>query len=64
MQRKIAFKIIYKTISDNSFTNLLMRKELDKLPQIQRGFVTNLVNGVLKNYDLLVYQHKYLYQKS
>ena len=64
MQRKLAFKIIYKTISDNSFTNLLMRKELDKLPQIQRGFVTNLVNGVLKNYDLLVYQHKYLYQKS
>lgn len=64
MQRKIALKILYKTISDSSFTNLLMRKELDKLPQIQRAFVTNLVNGVLKNYDYLNYQHTSYYKST
>lgn len=63
MQREIALKIIYKTISDNSFTNLLLRSELEKLPKIQRPFVTNLVNGVLKNYDYLNFQHKHLYKK-
>ena len=64
MQRRIALKIIYKTINDSSFTNLLMRKELDKLPNIQRAFVTNLVNGVLKNYDFLNYQHSSYYKST
>lgn len=57
-QREIALNIIYKTISDASYTNLLMRKELDKLPVIQRPFVTNLVNEVLRKYDYLIYQVK------
>lgn len=57
-QREIALNIIYKTISDASYTNLLMRKELDKLPLIQRPFVTNLVNEVLRKYDYLIYQVK------
>lgn len=63
MQRKIAFEIIYRTIYDNTFTNLLMRSLLQKLPNIQRAFVTNLVNGVLKNFDYLCYQHSDLYTK-
>lgn len=57
-QREIALNIIYKTISDASYTNLLMRKELNKLPVIQRPFVTNLVNEVLRKYDYLIYQVK------
>ena len=57
-QREIALNIIYKTISDASYTNLLMRKELNKLPLIQRPFVTNLVNEVLRKYDYLIYQVK------
>lgn len=55
-QREIALEIIYKSISDNSYTNLLMRKKLEELEPIQRPFVTNLVSGVLKNYDYLIYQ--------
>lgn len=55
-QRKVAFEIIYKTISDKAYTNLLMREKLKELEPIQRPFVTNLVNGVLKEYDYLVYQ--------
>lgn len=62
MQRRIAFKIIYKTINDSSYTNLLMRSELEKVKPIQRAFITNLVNGVLKNYDYLSYQFKDLYK--
>lgn len=64
MQRNIAYNIIYKTISDGSYSNLLMRKELEKLPNIQRAFVTNLVNSVLKNYDFLLYQHEHLYKTT
>ena len=55
MQRLIAFNILRKTISDESFTSLLMRKELEKLEKVQRPFVTNIVQGVLKNYELLEY---------
>ena len=55
-QREIALNIISKTISDDSYTNLLMRKKLEELEPIQRPFVTNLVNNVLKNYDLLLFQ--------
>ena len=55
MQRLIALNILRKTISDESFTSLLMRKELEKLEKVQRPFVTNIVQGVLKNYELLEY---------
>ena len=55
MQRLIALNILRKTISDESFKSLLMRKELEKLEKVQRPFVTNIVQGVLKNYELLEY---------
>ena len=55
-QRETALEILYKTIRDDSYSNLLMRKELDKLPRIQRAFTTNLVNGVLRKYEFLSYQ--------
>ena len=64
MQRKIALKIIYKTISDASFTNLLMRKELEKIEAIERAFVTNIVQGVLKNYEFLSYNVSLFAKKS
>ncbi|MBR4462293.1 MAG: hypothetical protein IKS51_06920 [Erysipelotrichaceae bacterium] len=57
-QRQIAYDIMYKTISDESYSNLLMRKELNQLQPMQRAFVTNLVNGVLRKYELLEYQYK------
>lgn len=57
-QREIAFEIIYKTIGDAAYTNLLTRDKLNLLDPIQRPFVTNLINGVLKEYDYLVFQFK------
>ena len=55
-QRETALEILHKTIRDDSYSNLLMRRELEKLPQIQRAFTTNLVNGVLRKYEFLSYQ--------
>ena len=55
-QRQLALQILYKTINDESYSNLLMRKELNKLEPIQRGFVTNIVNGVLRKYEFLNFQ--------
>ena len=57
-QREIALEILYKTIKESSYSNLLMRKQLNKLPLIQRGFVTNLVNGTLRKYEFLYSQFK------
>lgn len=55
-QRELALDILYKTIKNESYSNLLMRQELSKVPPIQRAFITNLVNGVLRKYELLEYQ--------
>lgn len=55
-QRLLALNILKKTIKDESYANLLMRKELNKVPSINRPFITELVLGTLRNYDLLMYQ--------
>ncbi len=55
-QRELALHILRKTIEEESYSNLLMRKELNQIPSLKRAFVTNLVNGVLRNYEFLSYQ--------
>ena len=55
-QRETALDILHKTIVNESYSNLLMRKQLNQLEAIQRAFVTNLVNGVLRKYEFLSYQ--------
>ena len=56
MQRKMAYEIIKASLVDKEFANLNLKKRLNELKPIQRGFVTELVNGVLRNYYLLEYQ--------
>ena len=55
-QRELALNILNKTIADESYSNLLMRRELNRIEPIKRAFVTNLVNGVLRKYEFLSYQ--------
>lgn len=55
-QRELALNILCKTIEEESYSNLLMRRELNKIPSLKRAFVTNLVNGVLRNYEFLSFQ--------
>lgn len=57
-QRELAFDILNRTIKNEAYSNLLMRKKLNELEPVQRAFVTNLVNGVLRKYESLVYQFK------
>lgn len=52
-QRQTALSILYRTIREESYSNLLMRRQLEKLEPIQRAFTTNLVNGVLRKYETL-----------
>lgn len=56
--REIALEILNKTIIDESYTSLLMRRRLKDIPSINRPFVSELVYGTLRNYNLLLYQIK------
>ncbi len=55
-QRELALDILNQTIREESYSNLLMRSRLEELEPVQRAFVTNLVNGVLRNDRLLEHQ--------
>lgn len=57
-QREICLDILMKTFYEEGYTNLLMRRELKKLPAVQRPFCSELINGVLRNYRLLAYQYE------
>lgn len=61
-ERKTALEILHKTLSNSSYSNLLMRSNLN--PDDNIGFITNLVYGVLENYDSLKYQLNGLYKKT
>lgn len=63
-QRELALNILCRTIEEESYSNLLMRKELNKIPALKRAFVTNLVNGVLRKYEFLNYQFEDEIRKS
>lgn len=57
-QRKLAYEILSSSLIDGKYTALLMKNSLNKLPRIQRAFVTELVNGVLRHYFELQAQFK------
>lgn len=62
--RKEALEIIYKTIKESSYSNLLLRNRLNNYSSQDKSFITNLVYGVLKNYESLKYQFKDLFEKT
>lgn len=55
-QRLLAFSILYECLYKEQYANLDMRKRLNELPTVQRAFVTELVNGVLRHYLELLKQ--------
>ncbi len=55
-QRELALEIIYKTIKDSAYAGLLMRQKLNEIEPLKRPFVSNLVYGVLREYDYLLFQ--------
>lgn len=62
-ERKTALEILYKTITDSSYSNLLMRSSLNDSDE-NIAFITNLVYGVLENYESLRYQLNGLYKST
>ena len=56
-QRKMAVKILNQVIVNGKFANLLMRNELKGVSNDDAAFVTNIVNGVLRNNRYLRYQY-------
>lgn len=53
MQRRLAYEILCATLINGEFANLTLKRRLKELPPPHRPLVTELVNGVLRNYRLL-----------
>lgn len=54
--RNMAFKMLREICLEGKYSNLLLRKELDRAEVKDKGFITQLVYGTLQNYRLLRYQ--------
>ena len=61
-ERKITYEILQEVIIKKGYANLIMRKYKDL--DISFNFVTEVVYGVLRNYDLLKYQYQNLISKK
>ena len=61
-ERKTALDILYKTITDSAYSNLLMRYSFDGTQNV--SFISNLVYGTLENYYSLKYQLEGLYEST
>ncbi len=54
--REIAYKSLKNIIKEHGFSNLVLRKNLNELKSIDKGFITQIVYGTLRNYLFLTYQ--------
>jgi 16S rRNA (cytosine967-C5)-methyltransferase len=62
-QRKKANQILNQIIVNGKFANLLMRNELNGVNKEDASFITNIVNGVMRNNRYLNYQYSKLLTK-
>ena len=63
-QRHIALEILSKIYREGVYSNLYMRDKLKEVEEIQRPFITELVNGVVRHDLFLRYQFKDLIKKD
>lgn len=61
--RKIAFSMLKDICLHNTYSNLLLRKELNKAKEQDKGLITQIVYGTLQNYRLCRYQWEDLVKK-
>lgn len=61
--RFVAYDCLCKIILEGQYANLMMRKALDKVSDIDKGLVTQIVYGTLRNYRLCRYQWNDLVDK-
>ena len=63
-QRQLALQILSKIYREGVYSNLYMRDKLKEVEEIQRPFITELVNGVVRHDLFLRYQFKDLIKKD
>lgn len=61
--REIAFSMLKDICLHNTYSNLLLRKELHKAREQDKGLITQMVYGTLQNYRLCRYQWEDLVKK-
>ncbi len=61
--REIAFSMLNDICLHNTYSNLLLRKELNKAKEQDKGLITQIVYGTLQNYRLCRYQWEDLVKK-
>lgn len=54
--RYLAYNIVYKTMFENGYSNLLLKNDLNHLNDQDKGLVTKIVYGSIQNFDLLKFQ--------
>ncbi len=54
--RYLAYNIVYQTMFNNGYSNLLLKNDLNHLNDQDKGLVTRIVYGSIQNFDLLKYQ--------
>lgn len=55
-QREIAYQLLQEIMLDGKYSNLIMRQALMKVDSVKRGYISEVVYGVLRNYRYLRYQ--------
>ena len=63
-QRQLALEILSKIYREGVYSNLYMRDKLKEVEEIQRPFITELINGVVRHDLFLRYQFKDLIKKD
>lgn len=62
--RYVAFDIIHEVVYQDGYSNLLLKNKINHFEDKDKALITNIVYGVLQNYDLLKHQLTLLdYQK-
>ena len=61
--RMFAYTALCQICIHKTYSNLYLRKELDKAEQKDKGLITTIVYGTLQNYRLCRYQWEDLVQK-
>lgn len=58
--RRLAFSLLKQICIEQKYSNLLLRNELKKAEQKDKGLITQIVYGTLQNYRYCRYQWEYL----
>lgn len=62
--RKIAYECLVKVIEEGQYANLMMRSSLNQATEVDKGLITQIVYGTLRNYRLCRFQWEHFAEKK